>query len=615
MTKNFAANLNIGAKLSSSVGRVFGGLKNKIKEQEGTLKKLRAEYKLASKGTGEYAGQLDKLQKEITQTEAKLKSLRAASKFSLGGSMGGIGSSFMSDSRRLAAGAGILIGAVTAVGTAIYATTKGFVDWADNIGDSAEALGMSTQALQTWQFAAATVGVGGEKMTASIAKFNKTIQEGSDKTLESLAKLHINGKRLKKLSLDQQLEVIAEAFKDYKGTDKAAIAMELFGRSGYKIAGILSKGKEGLDAFKKAGMETGAILDDDASKAASDAATALDMFGITMIGLRNTIAIEFVPTLTKMVETIRLFVRTHGDEIKQWARDFGQMMQDKVVPAMIKLLDRLPGIVANLSAFAVKAYNVADAVQKFLGGWDNLGYALVAINFAPTIVAIGQMVHGLWAMAAASWGAIGPWGLLVAGIVAMSAAIYDLSQENSKLYNWLTTNFPDAMRTTENWIFKTLEAITNGLARTGSEYHLWLDEMATKASMVITKIIMVFEDLKVKAKAAADVLKFAFEEALNFIASKFDAITAKITALWEKAKQLGADIGSFFGISEGSTSAAPPIVKPEAMPSSSTSQTQNNSFNINVNAPGGDGRRIADQLRQEFNRKPLFDMDGALVPG
>jgi hypothetical protein len=51
------------------------------------------------------------------------------------------------------------------------------------------------------------------------------------------------------------------------------------------------------------------------------------------------------------------------------------------------------------------------------------------------------------------------------------------------------------------------------------------------------------------------------------------------------------------------------------MPDRSTSMNQSNSFNINVNAPGADGRRIADQIRNEFNRKPLFDMDGALAPG
>lgn len=591
MTKNFAANLKIGAALSSSVGRVFGGIGAKIKTHEAELKRLRAAYKDAAKGTGEYAGKLDELKAKTQAAEAELKRLRAASKFDVWGGVKGVGSTFGGDLKRLVAGAGIAVGAVTAVGTAVFATTKGFVDWADDIGDAAEALQMSTQALQTWQFAAATVGVGGAKMTASIARFSKAIAEGGDATAETLGKLGLNAARLKKLALDQQLEVVAEAFKDYKGTDRAAIAMKLFGKSGYQLAGILAKGKKGLDEFRKAGEQTGAVLDDDAAEAAGKAAAALDMFGITMIGLRNTIAIQFVPMLTRLVDRFTTFVRDNGPQIRKWATDFATMIETKAVPALSQMMDKLPGVIANLSEFATKAWDITVAVKDFVGGWDNLAIALVVTNFAPTIVAIGQLAKGMWALAGASWAATGPVGLVVAAIGAFGAVLVSIVDPGGPL-DILGRMFPETM----------------------------------------------------------EKVRVALQSAVDYIDDKIEALTAKVRELIAAFDRLtGFDLsGTLFGNSFGGAASTgvpnyalpqkqygtilgvPPAGEPsplvlppkEAPPATKEDileilkpQSSNNTYNINVNAPGANGDDIAERIRRAFERKPLFDSDGALAPG
>lgn len=586
MTKNFAANMKIGAVMGSSVGRVFGGVKNKIKEQEAELKRLRATYKEASKGSGEFAGSLNKLEKEIGDAESKLKRLRAASKISLGDAMGKIGSSFVGDAKRLAVGAGIAVGAIAAVGTAVYATTRGFVDWADDIGDSAEALGMSTQALQTWQFAAATVGVGGAKMTASIARFSKAIMEGGDATDKTLASLSINASRLRKLGLDEQLEVVAEAFENYKGADKAALSMKLFGKSGYQLVGILSKGKKGLDEFRKAGEETGAVLDDEAAAAAGEAASALDMFGITMLGLRNTIAIQFVPTLQRLAERFTTFARENGPQIRKWASKFAALIENEVVPAIGTLIDNLPGIIEGFGEFASKLFDGAKAAANFLGGWDNLGIALVALNFAPTIAAIGSMVASLWTLTGATWAAVWPWVALAAAIGAVFYIFNNMDKVGEKMNSiWEGFIGPE-----------NLAKIGKGL--------LWIERLPDTIAEATDRAFNAVRDWAVNSGNA---IRDAFTAVFDWLLVKFDMIGAN-------AKALGESVKNFFGFGGVTPSSSAPVTPAESMPDRSTSQNQSNNFNINVNAPGADGRRIADQLRNEFNRKPLFDMDGALAP-
>jgi prefoldin subunit 5 len=598
--KNYSANLKIGAIMSSSVGRVFGSVKTKIKDQEATLKKLRAAYKDASKGSGEYAGKLDELQREIDQTEAKLKRMKAAANFSLGS----VGSAFSGDLKRLATGAGIAAGAIAAVGASVYTVTKGFVDWADDIGDSAEALQMSTQALQTWQFAAATVGVGGSKMTASIARFSKAISDGSDATAETLGKLGINAKRIKKLGLDQQLEVIAEAFKEYKGADRAAIAMKLFGKSGYQLAGILAKGKKGLDDFRKAGEETGAVLDDEAAEAAGKAASALDMMGITMIGLRNTIAIQFVPALTRMVDKFTVLVRENGPQIREWATRFATLIETRVVPALGKFLDKLPGIIEGLASFATNAYEVGDALQKIVGGWDNLGLILLAANFAPTILALGKMAKALYALGPAWVVGMGPVAWVIGAIAGIGLVLFSIFDEGGPL-DILGKMFPN-----------TMGAIRDS-AGEAANY------ISDKIDMITAKIEAMFKALDRLTGLSTHDLFFG-EFGGKASTGKPDYTLPRtnysgILGVVPKGDRLPS-VGD--SLPKGRTGESGMVLPPSEAPAATKEDLleylkpqSNNTYNINVTAPGANGDDIAERIRRSFQTKPLFDSDGALAPG
>lgn len=619
--RNFAANLKIGAVMSSTVGRVFGGLKAKIKDQEAVLKKLRAEFKAASKGSGEFAGSLDKLKGDIAEAEAKLKKLKAAANFDIGKSLRGVGTKLGGDLKRLGVAAGVAGAAIVGVGASIYTVTRGFVDWADDIGDSAEALNMSTQALQTWQFAAGTVGVGGAKMTASIAKFSKTVAEGGDATDEALGKLGLNAARLRKLGLDQQLVVVAEAFKDYKGDiPPATLAMKLFGRSGYQLAGILKRGEEGMRDFRRQGEQLGAILNDEAAAKAGEAASALDMFGLAMTGLRNTIAIEFVPVLRRLGERFTKLIKDNGPKIREWATRFATVIETKVVPALGKFLDRLPAIIDQVGAAADKFWTGLTAVKDFVGGWDNLAIALVALNFAPTILAIGSMAKAVWAMSGATAAAVAPWVALAAAV----GAVWWLWSNPDKVIEGLNSVFGEErvnefgmfwakiFNETEQWFYRTLDEsdkIREKLKAMWGETVEWFKTKWGEATDFINNSI---NRIKAEMDLLAKTIREAFTGVFDWIGTKFDELLAK-------ASNLGSKIKGFFsfgfGGKETSMNTAPTVAPPDSMPARDRATAQNNTVNIKVDAPGQDGLGIARQLRQELNRKPLFDTDGALVPG
>lgn len=589
MTKNFAANLKIGAVMGSSVGRVFGGVNKKIKEQESTLKKLRAAYKDASKGTGEYANSLDKLGREITQTEAKLKRLRAASKIDLGKSLKGVGSTFGKDLAR----GGIVGGTITAAGLGI----------AKNMLDVTAAFEKSLTVLKT---------VEGSQAKAQ-ASFS-WIQDFAQRTPFELQQVTDAFVRLRAYGIDP---IRGDALR-VLGDTSSAMGKDIMDAV-EAIADAVTGENERLKEFGiKAAKDGAKITYTWTDRAGKQQRKSVDANNKAMIQ-STLLAIWNAKYKGAMDDQSRTWNGMMSNMKDTWARFAYDVMQsgpfEELKKQLQSLLDKV-GVWAKdgtlkmwaertgkwmvdtggkVWKFGQTIFRALDATQNFLGGWENLGYALIALNFAPTIAAIGSMVASLWTLTGASWAAVGPWLALAAAIGSVIYIFNNLDTVGEKVNGFLDAIIGDGYTTMMGDALNNLVwFITEDLPHAFTELGNTITTFATNASNAI---------------------RDAFASVFAWLINQFDMIGNKIAAIWDKAKALGESVKSFFGFGSAASPTSAPVTPAESMPDRSTSMNQSNNFNINVNAPGADGRRIADQLRNEFNRKPLFDMDGALAPG
>lgn len=548
-SKNLKANLSIGATMSASVGRVIGGLNQKIKSQEATLKSLRVAYKEAGKGTGEYGGNLDKLKNKIKATENELKRLHATAKSDVGGAWGKVSASIGSGMKKatLAAGAGLVAGAVGS-----FSVTKDYINWADSIGDLAEGLGMSTQALQTWDFAASTVDINAEKMAASIAKFNNTVEDGSDSTKATFKELGISFERFAKSKPEERLEAVAEAFRNYKGSvNLAALGSTLFGaKVAYKLVPVLKKGADGLRQLREEGLKTGAIMSDDTAKAAGAAADADDRLGRGWRATKNRVGKRFAPAMESLDNMLSDKMESMGPAIDKYSEDFAESFQKQTIPALGQLMD---------------------------GTWFG---------------EVGDAIKILW---------------------------------------------DEAKKGAGEWFSEVGESIKILLSDAGTNIRAWFTEVGSSLMVIFNKnvddaatYLVNFLDRNVKAiqTTAGEVVGKIKEPFVEF----FNWIDTKITEVGSQLKKLiPSGLSDFFGLGEGkptSFNSAPssPFESPlpisiapaGSLPPPDRRMSQNNSFNskfdIHVYGTGKDGPQIAQEIRREFQRKPLFDMDGVLYP-
>lgn len=550
-SKNFSSNLKIGATMSPSVGRVFGGVNSKIKTQEATLKKLHASYKLAAKGTGEYAGKLDQLKGKIAAAEKELKRLNTTAKFNLGGALKNAGASIGHGMKRLslAAGAGVIAGGAGALNI-----TKDFIDYADDIGDTAEALGMSTQALQTWQFAASEVGVDANQTAASIAKFNKIVADGgADETLKELG---INAERFKKSSLDDQLLAVAEAFKDYKGSGNlAAMMMTLFGRVGYKLTGVVSKGAKGMQEFRKQGEKTGAVLDKDMVDKADDAAKSFSRLGMSYRGLKNRMGARLGPAVGSLADMLTKKIEEKSPNFERWADDAASYLEHQVTPALKEVME---------------------------GAWFG---------------EVGESLKSLWDEADRSSAA---WFQDVGSSIAILVGDI-LSSAWSKVISW----FSDAGSSIAVILNKGLD---DSAAYLGKVIGRNVEALLSMTGEVVGKI-----------KDSFTSLFNWFDTKLTSIGSTFSGIWDKVKGVGDffggSSKDSSFNAPSDLPSSRLKPASIVPLDLMSPTMERSISQNNGNTYHFNINVPpGANGVEMGKALRREIQRKPLFDPDGSLLP-
>lgn len=194
--------------------------------------------------------------------------------------------------------------AVVAGGIAIV---KNQINVADAALDAAEAAGTSVEQFTRLSYAMKFAGEGGADMSKNLLFLNKAIASNSEsfKALGISVKDSAGNAR----SASEVIYEIADAFQAMPdGAKKAAIAVDLFGRSGDAMIPLLNQGADGLRKLGNEADALGATISTKTAKQAAEFNDNLARLGTVAQGASNSIASAVLPTLNKFtVAAISLF--------------------------------------------------------------------------------------------------------------------------------------------------------------------------------------------------------------------------------------------------------------------------------------------------------------------
>ncbi len=181
----------------------------------------------------------------------------------------------------------------------LFQFMKGVINTADELYKMSQKTGISVESLSTLRYAADLSGVELESFESSIIKFNKAIYEaedGSGETAEAFKKLGINLKDSNGILKDAEqlfFETSDKLSVMEDGTQKAALSLKLFSKSGADMIPLLNEGTTGLNKLMQEARNLGIEM-------STNTAMQAQMFNDQLTTLKyqaEGIAVEALPGL------------------------------------------------------------------------------------------------------------------------------------------------------------------------------------------------------------------------------------------------------------------------------------------------------------------------------
>lgn len=289
-------------------------LKEAEDSADGCAKSIDGFGKAVKETADETDGATDGLS-EFSDTLAGLKDSVAA------GDISGIVSSLGAMKGLLVGGA--IVSGLKEVAEKIWEVAKAGAAYADDILTMSTVTGLSTDALQEYQYMADLVDVSVETITGSITKLTRNMLQAKDGTgeqAEAFAALGIQITNADGSLRDAQEvwdEVITALGQMSNETERDAYAMVLMGKSAQDLNPLIEAGADKINALRQEAHEAGAVLDEDMLATLGEMQDAFDRLSQQTSAFERILAGTLAPTITDIVNAIVGAVQQMGNFIQR----------------------------------------------------------------------------------------------------------------------------------------------------------------------------------------------------------------------------------------------------------------------------------------------------------
>lgn len=248
---------------------------------------LRGDSKGAVKAVKLTEEQIRELDKTSQTTSDKFKASAAK-----------IGSGFGSMATQ-AAKWGAAVGLAATAATA--ALVKSGLQTADSLAKQSDKLGVSTEALAKFRFAAEQTGVAQNKADVALQRFTRRLADaaaGTGPAVQAFDSLGLSADELIKLSPDQAFARVAEQMNKVENqSQKVSLAFKLFDSEGVDLVRTLALGREGMEQLGTEADILGLTMSRFDAAKVEQANDAMNRISKAVQGFSQHLAVKFAPIL------------------------------------------------------------------------------------------------------------------------------------------------------------------------------------------------------------------------------------------------------------------------------------------------------------------------------
>lgn len=334
------------------------------KNIEATTQKLNS-LKEAQKQMGSY-NRLTEEQKEqyraltveITKSENALKNLNQEAKETnktkfdnLTNGLKKVGDVASTTIKAVAGIATAVTAAAAGTAKALYSSAKATAEYGDEIDKNSQKVGMSAEAYQKWDYAMQLAGTSMNENDVGIKSLTNKLDDfknGSKSATTSFQKLGISLDQVQNLSREDVFGLVVQRLQNVSNeTEKAALANDLFGRSGQELMPLLNMTSEETAKVIEEAEKYGMVMSDDAVKSSAEFQDSLTKLQKTTTGLKNKLTGTLLPGMTQVVDGFSDLLSgadSTGEGIKQGIETIGNVIQEnlpKIIETIVTLIPML----------------------------------------------------------------------------------------------------------------------------------------------------------------------------------------------------------------------------------------------------------------------------------
>lgn len=501
-------------------------LNQKIKTTEDYLSALKKEQaRMDADGVDKSTEEYRKMQREIIETESKLKTFKGQLK-EVGNINLRVASEQFKELGTNLTNAGQAMKGLSTAGAAVVGML-GAISYkagaaADDLNTMSKVYGIGTGDLQKYAASAALVDVEVETIAGSHRKLTKAIDsatKGTGAQAEAFDKLNVsiydNEGNLRDTDSVWQ-DVIVALGNMEEGAERDAQAMDLMGKSAADLNPLIADGgetyKQTAELFNKYGLD---IIDQETLDKANafndsiDQIKALGIIAFQQVG--SELAGYLAPALEKVVDLV--------GKVAGWIGNLD--------PKVLAIVGGIAGVVAIISPLLIGLGQMAFAISSITGLMATLN-----ISFGAILTTIGPVI------------------LIIAALVAAGVALYKnwdvVKAKAIEIWNGIKETFTAV----KDAIVNTVTNMKNAIVNTWNNIKTGI---STRLTAIKTGVTTAWNNLKTNTSTAWNNMKSSMSNAFNTaknavlaraaemrsgVAERFQKIKEAMSNPIEKAKEL-----------------------------------------------------------------------------
>lgn len=314
----------------------------------------------------------------------------------------------------------IATASIVAVSTAAYKLSSKVAENADVIDKTSQKLGISAESYQKWDHVMNLAGTSMQNMTIGMKTLTNKLDDAKNGSKDAQAMFQKLGLSMNDISTMSREDIFSNAIKGFQGmadtTERAALANDLFGKSGQDLIPLFNQSSEETEKLMQQLEDIGGVMGNDAVKAGAAFKDAVTTLKAAFTGLINSLGSKLMPAMTAIIKGITNFIESGA------------------LQTMVDLFtDFLPVIIGVVSAFVAykTALGISALITTVTKAMEGLTVAQWALNAAMAANPIGLVAAAI--------------ALLVAGIVTFIATNKDARKAVDDIWNKITGTIKNAV--------------------------------------------------------------------------------------------------------------------------------------------------------------------------